>query len=129
MFRTMYAFFTLIPIFIFSPLSVQAFSQGESYECSFNQILRFYNDRDPYFTESYSNQSPFSFIIKQDTIKMGENWFVGSEINIIDISNQNITAFNGSDLVKIFKRNNKVFGYAGSLDNYIKMFNVNCKKT
>ena len=105
-----------------------AFSAGEQYGCDFNQILRFYEDRAPYFTDSYSNQSPFSFVVENDKIKMGENWFVGSSLPIIDSGDDYLTAFDGRDLLKLRKNNGRVSGYAGTLDGYIKMFYVTCRR-
>ena len=122
----------MIFVFIgfFLPISniAYAFSEGDQYVCGFDRILRFYENKEPYFTESYSNQSPFSFVVQSNKIKMGENWFIGSTLPIIDISKKFLTASDGTDLVKLREESGKIIGYAGTLDSYIKMFYVRCRQ-
>ena len=109
--------------------TANAFSVGEHWVCGFDKILRFYDDREPYLTDSYDNQSPFSFVIEKDNLKTGENWFVGASVPISYIGKSSLTAFNGTDIIKLSKKTNgRVSGYAGSLDGYIKMFFVSCRR-
>jgi len=106
-----------------------AFSDGETYSCRFDKILRFYENRDPYLTDSYSNQSPITFKIHKTKgyLLTGENWFLNSALQIKNISDTYLIAFNGLDMINLRRKDGIVKGYAGTLDSYIKMFYVRCR--
>lgn len=127
MFRKLFLIFT---VGLFANINgvANAFSVGEHYVCGFDNILRFYDYREPYLTDSFSNQSPISFVIEKGKVKTGENWFVGSQLQIKSIGDSYLTAFNGTDLIKIRKQDGRIFGYAGTLDSYIKLFYVQCRQ-
>ena len=60
---------------------------------------------------------------------MSENWFLGSSLPIVNVNNKNLSAFNSrGDVIQLKKDNNKVYGYAGTIDSYVKLFYVSCAK-
>ena len=108
--------------------TANAFSVGEHYVCGFDKILRYSENQQPYFTESADNQSPFSFVINKNSVKTGENWFVGSSIPIDYMSEEYLHVRDSRDLIKLRKNNGRISGYAGTLDSYIKLFYVTCRR-
>jgi hypothetical protein len=118
-----------ILLLIASPSFAIDYSTGDKFVCSFNKILRFSEGEEPYMTESYSNQSPFSFTVNEKTITMSDHWFVGATLDLYSSKYFNVLyATNGEDMIKLYERNGRISGYGGTMDSYIKMFYLDCLK-